>query len=466
MSIDAITNAIIMGGGRPFFVGGCVRDELLGLNPKDIDIEVYGLNYEQLSLILSDFGKVDVVGVSFGVIKLTTDFGDFDFSLPRKDSKNGIGHKGFDVTVDQSLTVKEAAARRDFTINAITKDTNGKIHDPYLGVLDLHHNILRATSPQFVEDPLRVLRGMQFCGRFELDVESKTAQMCKSLLGEYKSLAKDRIREEWIKWATKSVKPSKGLQFLVDTGWIKLYPELLDMINCPQDPEWHPEGDVWAHTMHVVDAAAEIATRDQLSDELRLELIFGALCHDMGKPSTTKMEDGRLKSKRHALVGVGPTMSFMEKIGFIGENHLRGVVLKVSKLTLCHMDHVGIEENPSNGFVNRLSDKVSPSKISQLVRLMEADHSGRPPLPKKRPEVCGRILKIAEALNVQNKRPVSILMGRHLVELGMKPGIHFRALLDKAYEAQLDGQITDVDSALTFLQLSVKGNTDVQDHQS
>ena len=467
--INEVMKVITESGGLPLFVGGCVRDSILELNPKDIDVEVFGLSPEQLIEVLKRFGKVDEVGVSFGVIKLTTENEDFDFTLPRRDNKKGTGHKGFDVEVDHTMTLKEAASRRDFTINSISRNVEGHLSDPFNGIEDLQNQILRATSDHFGEDPLRVLRGFQFCGRFQLTPDPYTTIACESLLPEYVTLPMDRIHRQWVNWALKSTKPSMGLDFLRKCGWISLYPELNALINCQQDPEWHPEGDAWTHTLHVVDAASEIATRDQLNDQDRLELILGALCHDLGKPSTTIMDRGRWRSPNHAHEGVPLTVSFLRSIGFVGQSELGSIVKRISRLVHCHMDHIGVKAN--DRFVKRLSQRVAPSNLVQLVKLIEADHSGRPPLPKHCPEVGMDILSIGARLNITQDQPVPILQGRHLIGAGLTPAPNFKTLLNKSYDAQLDGLVDSVESALQFLGLVNQpkpstGDKDVNDSDS
>ena len=439
-----ILNAIVDAGGSPLFVGGCVRDEFMGIESKDIDVEVYGLPADSLVAVLRKFGKVDEVGVSFGVIKLTTADDDFDFTLPRTDNKTGEGHKGFTVEVDHTLTPEEAAARRDYTINSMAKDMDGTLVDPYKGRDDIHDKILRATSDAFGEDPLRVLRGFQFAGRFDMTVDRKTAGMCFDLLDEAHTIAVERIYGEVLKWALKSTVPSKGLYFLRDTGWSHLFSELHDLIDLPQDPVWHPEGDAYVHTALVCDAARDIAVRDKLSDEDRLVLILAALCHDLGKAKTTAMIDGRWRSPGHAAEGADLTRSLLAKMGF-GESIIKQVV----PLVVEHMAHIGIE--PSDKLVRRMAVRVQPSTMLQLCRLMEADHSGRPPLPAGRPENVAKILVICGKLNVASSKPEPLVKGRHLVAEGLSPGPQFSVILDRCYQAQLDGEIETLEQGLALV---------------
>ena len=335
--------AIAEAGGVAYEVGGCVRDQLLGRENKDLDIEVFHLDASTLSKILARFGRVNEVGVSFGVIKLRTAQGDdLDFTLPRRESKIGRGHRGFQVEVDHTLSVAEAALRRDFTMNAIYRNLNDQtLIDPHGGIADLEQGILRATSEHFAEDPLRVLRGMQFAARFDATMTSDTIDMCRSLSHEYTSLALQRIWNEWHKWATRAKRPSKGLQVLLDCNWIEHYPELVALVGVPQDPVWHPEGDVWVHTLHVCDAAAHIADRENLNDDERVILMFAALCHDLGKPATTEMVDGRWRSPVHAAVGVPLTDSFLTRIGCP-----RHFIEVVQPLVAEHLVHVQADATP------------------------------------------------------------------------------------------------------------------------
>jgi tRNA nucleotidyltransferase (CCA-adding enzyme) len=200
MMIERIYKAIQEAGGIPYRVGGSVRDQFRGVAPKDIDTEVYDISKEKLMEILRRFGRVDVTGVRFEVIKLWIDGKDYDFSLPRRDSKSGRGHKGFVVKADAKMTVKEAAYRRDYTINSISIAPSGAIVDPYNGVADLEAGILRHTSASFGEDPTRVLRGMQFCARFDLTVTRETAAVCFGIRDEYETIAKEMVWTEWYKW--------------------------------------------------------------------------------------------------------------------------------------------------------------------------------------------------------------------------------------------------------------------------
>ena len=444
--LKKIIEAISEAGGVAYEVGGCVRDQLLGHANKDLDIEVFHLDASTLSRILSRFGRVNEVGVSFGVIKLRTRQGeDLDFTMPRRESKIGRGHRGFQVEVDHTLSVAEAALRRDFTMNAIYRNLHDQtLLDPHAGIQDLDQRLLRATSEHFAEDPLRVLRGMQFAARFDATMCSKTIEMCRSISHEYSSLALERIWNEWLKWAIRGKRPSKGLHVLRDCGWIEHYPELAALVNIQQDPVWHPEGDVWNHTLHVCDAAAHIAERDQLSDDERVILMFAALCHDLGKPATTELIDGRWRSPNHASVGVSLSESFLTKIGCPWH-----FIEAVQPLVAEHLVHVQSEASPRT--VRRLSVRLGKASIVQLARLVEADLGGRPPLPMTMPESLIRILKLAESTKVSHSKPDRIVLGRHLIDLGYVPARWFSTILETCYQSQLDGVFDNESNGIDFL---------------
>jgi tRNA nucleotidyltransferase (CCA-adding enzyme) len=445
--LDEILRKITQAGGRPFEVGGCVRDRLIGIPCKDIDIEVFQLSAENLTGILNEFGKVDCVGVSFGVIKFKSLAGiEYDFTLPRRESKSGRGHRGFLVEVDHSMSVDEAAARRDFTINSIYRcPLNETLIDPYNGASHLRQKVLHCTSDQFGEDPLRVLRGMQFAGRFELNATEPTLVKCRELLNESQDLAQDRIWAEWEKWAARSRRPSLGLEFLQACHWIGLYPELKALVNVPQDPHWHPEGDVWTHTLHVCDAAAEIAEREQLEKIDRTVLMFAALCHDLGKATHTKFSNGRWCSPGHEAAGVEPTLRFLDRIGC-------PVAIRESIVPLVanHLAHQVPQVTAR--MVRRLAVRMEQSSIELLGHLIEADVSGRPPLPKRIPENARRIVEISKDLKIDRNPPKPIVLGRHLIALGYRPSPWFGQILTHCFEAQLDGEFEDESAGLLFLQ--------------
>lgn len=448
--LAAILSRTDRGGlGQSYLVGGCVRDALLGLPGKDYDVEVFGLSYEALAAALGRWGKTDLVGKSFGVVKLTVPSGAiYDFSIPRRDSKVGAGHKGFAIAFDPNITPQEAAARRDFTINALMYDPRkDEVLDFFNGREDLGKRVLRHTSLAFTEDPLRVLRGMQFCARFELRPAEETVRLCREIKGSFAELAVERVRDEWFKWAARSRLPSVGLKFLQATEWINHFPELRAIAGVPQDPEWHPEGDVFTHTCHCCDALVKLPAWQEADEESRIVLSLATLTHDFGKATTTQkvVRDGqnRIISPGHEETGVALAESFCERIGV-----QRAITDRVLPLVKNHMAHVMTVTDRS---VRRLSKRLEPESIQRLLVLMTADASGRPPKPFRFPQnVLDLQVKAAE-LQVQSSPPKPILMGRHLFQFGMQPGPEFKTLLDEAYEAQLEGKFLDLEGGLRWL---------------
>lgn len=444
-TLQNILLAIDKAGGKPLLVGGCVRDSLLGIRPEDYDVEVYRLPPATLRSILCQFGHTGLVGESFGVFKLRTEDGqEYDFSLPRRESKIGAGHKGFEMHLDLGMTPEEASARRDFTINSIMFDPFdiGYI-DPHNGFGDLRHKVLRHTSDHFGEDPLRVLRGMQFVSRFDLDAHPSTIKVCKSLLGEHGSLARERVWMEWYKWASKSVKPSKGLQFLADTGWLGIYSTIDHLWLIPQDSIHHPEGNVWVHTLLVTDAGASIAIRDGLSDDDRAILVLACLLHDVGKITTTFEEGGRIKSPGHAEAGIYPARNFLNIIGCPTR-----ISQKVLSLVAEHMFPTWIEQTVRS--VRRLKVRLANGDctITELLRVIEADYSGRPPLPGGLPKGAEQLSTFDRELPPKIER---ILNGRDLIKLGWEPGKEMGQILKDAFEAQLDEQFSDLEGAIKWV---------------
>lgn len=454
--IQPILAAITHAGGRPHVVGGAVRDILRGLPAKDIDIEVYGLPIDRLAELLAGFGRVDAVGRSFGILKLRLPGGhELDVSLPRRENKVGAGHRGFLAAPDPSMTPHEAAARRDFTFNAMAITPAGELLDFFGGVADLEAGIIRHTTAAFAEDPLRVLRAMQFAARLDMRLAPETAALCRALLPEAPHLALERVWGEWQKWAYASTRPSAGLRVLAETGWLACYPELQALVDCPQDPVYHPEGHVFTHTGHVCDAAATIAERVGLAGPERALLLLSALCHDLGKPATTEIHaDGRVRSPGHAQAGLAPTTALLRRIGCP-----RALSEPVLPLVAEHMAHHGMA--PSPRAVRRLAVRLAPATLTQWERLLEADYGGRPPRP---PSAPGRpVLELAHQIGVAHGRPEPIVQGRHLLGLGLQPGPQLGALLKRAYQAQIDGAFTTVEEALAWAAQQIDGQPPAAD---
>ena len=545
-------------GGRPRVVGGCVRDWLLGLAPKDFDIEVPGMTFAQMHDVLAPFGATDIVGRSFGVIKLRLGRAEYDFSLPRRESKTGAGHRGFAVAPEPGLSDTAAAARRDFTINAIAYDpfadadapakgvhgsqftvhgsqaagdavtttagnaefplgenakknlgaprsTTGAaapgnagvppadegcldprhdrgqdagralsaggtpalpvnrggfaaaLIDPHHGERDLRARILRHTSAAFSEDPLRVLRAFQLAARFDLTLAPETAALCRDIAPAHGELPLERIWGEWQKWAEKSTKPSRGLEVLEQTGWLAHYPELAALRATPQDPAWHPEGDVLAHTAHCCDALVRLDEWRDSAAPRRRALLLAVLAHDFGKPSTTRHAErhGQLHwiSPGHESAGAPLAETFLQRIGAPRET-----IARVLPLVLNHNAHYSARPGGfSDPAIRRLARRLRPATIEDLCLVMRADHDGRPPL--RTPETLARIDQLrarARELALADAAPRPILQGRHLIASGLKPNAQFKPILAAAFEAQLEGAFSDKAGALAWLKNYLK----------
>jgi tRNA nucleotidyltransferase (CCA-adding enzyme) len=309
-NVLSLAQAIHEAGGRALLVGGCVRDELMGAQPEDWDLEVYNLEPARLREILDQFGPVNVVGEAFTVYKLGNHL---DVSIPRRERKSGPGHKGFVIEGDPSMSVAEATRRRDFTINAILQDPlTGELLDPFNGRGDLEQRVLRAVSKDtFAEDSLRVLRAAQFAARFEFDIDPETIELCRAI--DLSDLPAERIWGEIEKLLLRALRPSIGLEWLRRLGAIeKLFPEIQSLIGVPQDPEWHPEGDVFVHTQLAIDRARELI--DDLPYPRQVTVMLATLAHDFGKPPTTELLEGRWRSRGHEEAGAAPAESFLNRL--------------------------------------------------------------------------------------------------------------------------------------------------------
>ena len=481
-----VARAVRAAGGRALVVGGWVRDHLLGVRSKDVDIEVFGLEVERLEALLARFGSVHAVGRAFGVLRVGGI--DIDFSLPRRDSKRGPGHRGFDVTPDPSLDFAQAARRRDLTVNSIGIDPlTGEVLDPHGGRRDLERRVLRATDPErFPEDPLRGLRVAQLAARLEMEPDEELVALCRTLdLGE---LSGERVFDELAKLLLRAARPSIGFRFLEDTGQLRFFPELDALREVPQDPEWHPEGDVWVHTLMVLDAAASLrrggtapgaqgpgpatlplatagspgagargadGATPAAEDGMRsrggsgnLALMLGALCHDLGKPATTERVDGRVRSYRHDAAGVAPTRALLGRMRAPG-----ALVDRVAALVEHHLAPALFVKNAAtaNGY-RRLARKLERAGvgIELLVRVARADHLGRTTADALagRFEAGDAFLAAARAHRVEHAAPRDAVLGRHLVARGMEPGPGFGPILERCREIQDETGWTDPERIL------------------
>ena len=424
----AIAEKVSEADGRVFFVGGCVRDDLLGIENKDIDIEVHGITPEKLKEILETFGEVLSFGKSFGVFSLKGY--DIDIAMPRREKATGKGHRDFAIDVDPFIGFKEAARRRDFTINAMMKDVlNGEIIDPFHGKDDLERKILRCVDEKtFVEDPLRVLRAAQFASRFHFTIEEKTLNLCSGI--DLSTLHKQRVEEELKKALLKADEPSLFFESLLKMKQLSFwFRELEDLIGLKQDPIYHPEGDVFVHTMEVLDRAA--AYREKVSDPYNFMLL--CLSHDLGKILTTKEIDGRIHAYRHEIEGLPLIRTFIRR--FCEEKEPLRYVLNMTPL---HMKLFSLAaQHSSIKATNKVYDDACEPK--DLIYFSLADKGSG----AREEDIAYLFERYDIFMEYMSRDYVS---GKDLIEAGLKPDERFSDILAYAHKLRLAG--VDKESAL------------------
>jgi len=450
MSIDlarAIAAGVRAEGGRALIVGGWIRDRLRGRPSKDVDLEVFGVPEDRLAALLAPFGRVEAVGQSFPVYKVaahgSAGGAAVDVALPRRESKAGRGHKGFRIVGDPFLSVAEAARRRDFTINAIAWDPLTEVYeDPFQGQRDLERRLLRAVDPAtFGDDSLRVLRAVQFAARFEFALDEATAAQCRRV--PLDDLPAERVWGELEKLLLAAERPSIGLTLALDLGVVDaLLPELRPLVGCEQEPDWHPEGDVWTHTLLVVDTARRLNA--DLDRPQRIAIMLGALCHDLGKPATTAVIEGRIRSLNHEEAGVAPSIALLDRLNMhsVDGFHVRAQVLG---LVAHHLKPGMLHKAPQvgDGAFRRLAQKVD---LELLARLARADCLGR--TGDFDCSAMDWFLDRARALGVEHRPPAPLLLGRHVLALGLSPGPKVGEILKQVYDKQLDGEVTNVEEGI------------------
>ena len=403
-------------------------------------MEVFGIPEDRLRSLLTTLGRVEPVGQAFPVYKL----GDIDVALPRRESKSGRGHKGFIVEGDPAMPFEQAARRRDFTINAIGWDPlTDELLDPFGGRGDLARRLLKVVDPAtFGDDSLRVLRAVQFAARFELTIDPATAAICRAIALD--DLPAERIWGEFEKLLLKAQRPSLGFALARDLGVIaQILPEMEPLYDCPQDPEWHPEGNVWIHTLMVIDEARK---RNDDLDRARLATIMlAAVCHDLGKPATTAMIDGRVRSPGHEAAGVPLATAILDRLNVNTLDHVdvRAQVLGITAEHLRPSAFHKQKDTVTDGAFRRLAQKVD---MELLVRFGRADCHGRTGTFD-----CSAMdwfIERARTLGVEHKPPAPILLGRHLIKLGVTPGPRMGEILRTVYELQLDGSVATLEDAI------------------
>lgn len=441
--IQDIVNEISKAGGKAILVGGAVRDLLLEIPIKDLDIEVHSLTTNVLEKILKSFGPVSLVGKSFGVLKLHGL--DIDWSLPRADSSGRKPH----VEIDPYMSIKEAFRRRDLTINAMGIDViTKKLIDPFNGQTDLQKGMLKATDKDlFIEDPLRFYRVMQFIGRFAMQPDQELNNICSTM--NIKNISRERIEEEFEKLFLKSKKPSLGIKWLDEIGRLQeILPEVYDLKNVPQSPQWHPEGDVFEHTMQAIDLAASL---DYETDQDKLILCYAALCHDLGKITTTKFVNGKYISYGHEFESEKLAKNLLARI--TSKIDLKKTVYKLVKY---HMQPGQlIRNNARNAAYKRLALKLIPyANLQMLSILFLADRLGRN--PNKGEPLIGPDLDVQEFINkvqqlgLSHKPLPALLSGKDIMEY-IKPGPQMGKILQEAYKMQIEKDINDKEELKTFV---------------
>jgi tRNA nucleotidyltransferase (CCA-adding enzyme) len=445
--VIALTKAVRDAGGRALLVGGCARDLLMQIEPTDWDLEVYGIEPLKLRTLLDQFGPVNVVGEAFTVYKLGSDL---DVSLPRRERKSGRGHRAFAIEGDPSMSIEEATQRRDFTINALLQDPlTEEIIDPFNGRADIKAKILRAVSDQtFAEDSLRVLRAAQLAARFEFEIESGTIALCRTI--DLSDLPAERVWGEIEKLLTRSRRPSLGLKWLRELGALdQLFPEIRALLDVPQDPEWHPEGDVFVHTGLVIDGAHALI--DDLSYAKQITVMLAALAHDFGKPATTEFVEGRLRSRGHEEAGVAPAESFLNRLNIytLDGYDVRSQVIALVREHLKPGEFYKKRDEVGDGAFRRLARKC---ELDLLYRVAKADSLGRNAdwVPREKwygSEAQEWFIARARELAVEQQPPAPILLGRHLLDMGLVPGPRIGEITKAIYEMQLDGRVRNLDEA-------------------
>ena len=460
--VEKIVDRISQENGSALLVGGAVRDLLLesdastssartgsfySAHPeekskissreiiKDLDIEIHGLSVEKLQELLATFGPVSLVGKSFGVLRLHGL--DIDWSLPRKDSSG----RHPQVTIDPHMNFADAFKRRDLTINAMGIDLKTyELIDPWGGYQDLKAGILRATDAHFfIEDPLRLFRVMQFISRFQMQPDQSLNEICSKM--SLAGISVERIESEFDKLFLKSTRPSLGIRWLKQIERLKeILPELYATIDVPQNPDWHPEGDVFEHTMQAIDAGA---LQTYANEKEMLMGMYGLLCHDLGKVTTTRMIDGVWRSLGHEDAGVEPAKKLLKRFTRRVE-----LIDAVAKIVRHHMaPGLFVKNGAKPPAYKRLALKLAPEVTMELLtKVSLADKSGRNgqsdlPLNKPLPDI-EEFLKRAQQLHVAYKPEEPIIQGRDIADF-VKPGPEMGRLVKRAYEIQIDEGISD-----------------------
>lgn len=425
---ESVALSVRENGGRVYYVGGCVRDELMGRPSHDTDIEVHGVSSGKLAEILEKIAPAREVGRSFGIFTLSCGDGGIDVALPRREVSTGKGHRDYDIVIDPWAGEMESARRRDFTVNAMMKDVlTGELLDFFGGMEDLKEKRLRhVDDASFVYDPLRVFRAAQFCARFGFVPDEATVDLCRRMT--VTALSAERVRDELFKALEGSDTPSVFFDVLLKCGKLdEWFGEISSLIGVPQDPLYHPEGDVYVHTMKVLDSAASL--REQAEEPLCFML--SALCHDFGKIDTTTEKDGRIHAYEHEDSGLKYASALMDRLRC--SNQQKRYVLSMVRL---HMKPMA-EANAGSRLkkTNRLFyDSVCPG---DLVLLSEADYHGCGGTGEVFPPKEFLLDRLERYEAIMKEPPVG---GKDLIANGVAPDRDFREYLDYALKLKLAGE--------------------------
>ena len=434
--LTRVVQALVKEGATPYIVGGgFVRDELLGHTSDDVDVEVHGIDETNFIEVLSRFGEVEEVGASFGVYLL--EGLDVDFSLPRQEFSSGEGHRDFAVSIDPTMGTEVAARRRDFTINALMQDAlTGEVIDHFDGISDLEEGVIRhIDTDTFIEDPLRILRAARFAARFDFEVSPETLELMETMVeqGSLEALPIERVFGE-VEKALFTDRPSVFFEILRGVGALQvLFPEIEELARTPQDPIHHPEGDVFIHTMMVLDEAANF--RERVVEQNQLGFMLSALFHDIGKPATTVVgNNGRVTAHRHESAGADMIRDLLRNR--LTENNR--LIDYVEAMTRDHMSPIAFYPNASARAFRRLARRVN---IEEIFLLAEADHYGRGGIEPGSFQVYNDFFE--EIISEYNLREadqiVPVVTGHDLIERGMTPGPEFGVILEEAFDLQLEG---------------------------
>lgn len=432
--IQQIARAVDATGGKAYYIGGFVRDKLMtvsGSSPsadvlgKDVDIEVHGVQAEDLRAILEQLGEVITIGKSFGVYAVRGY--DIDIAIPRKEKNTGRGHRDFEIYTDPFLGEEAAARRRDFTINALMQNVlTGEIVDCFGGREDLKNGVIRhIDSDSFVEDPLRVLRAAQFASRFEFKVADETMDLCRQI--DLSALPKERVTAELKKALCKGRKPSLFFEVLCEMDQLDCwFPELVSLIGLEQDPIFHPEGDVWTHVMAALDKA--VVYRDRAEEPFRFMLV--PLVHDLGKIETTEEVNGKIHAYNHEIVGLPIVSRFLHRL-----TNDAGLIRYVMNMTELHMRPNTVAYAKSSiKKTNRLFDEaVSPYELIlfSTIDMFSERYEG------ERKDNLEFLLDRLEIYKEYMSRPY--VTGKDLIDAGLSPGENFKEILGYAHKLRLAG---------------------------